>query len=77
MRKWAGVSKDAFEQTVINPYRSLIYAMEDFDLNQFAFDTNPYMDEASFKAYFNQPLESITPRKRLLAYHLKSPNKSF
>lgn len=78
LRKWAGVSKDAFlNKTVINPYRSLIYAMEDFDEINLLSDVNPYMDEVSFKANFNQPLVTDYLKKTAAGTSTQKPKQIF
>ncbi|WP_298153194.1 LTA synthase family protein [Flavobacterium sp.] len=59
IRKWAGVSKDAFlNKTIVNPFRSLKYALEDFNELNLLEGKNPYLAESDFKASF--PEDQIT-----------------
>lgn len=50
IRKWAGVSKDSFlNKTVINPFRSLKYAIEDFKEINIMDGDNPFMANDDFE----------------------------
>lgn len=55
IRKWAGVSKDLFlNKTVLNPFRSLKYALEDFNEVNIIDGNNPFMKNEAFdKEYPN------------------------
>jgi hypothetical protein len=59
LREYSGISRDNFlNKTIINPYRSLKYAIKDFNrLNKIG-NKNPYMDDALFKAAF--PYDKVT-----------------
>ena len=66
LRKWAGVSKDIFlNKTVVNPYKSLIYAMEDFDEINLLDSKNPYLSEEDFYTQFSKPLVSDYLKKKI------------
>lgn len=56
LRKWAGVSSDPFlNKTIINPYRSLIYAFEDFNEINILDGKNPYLNATEFSTTFSKP----------------------
>ncbi|AWA30159.1 alkaline phosphatase [Flavobacterium magnum] len=55
IRKWAGVSKDAFlNKTIVNPFRSFKYALEDFNELNLLDGKNPFLSEAQFRMDFPQ-----------------------
>lgn len=55
LRQYSGVSNDAFlNKTIINPYRSLKYAIQDFNKVNLLDGKNPFMNEKQFKATFSQ-----------------------
>lgn len=59
IRKWAGVSKDEFlNKTVVNPYRSLKYAIQDFNDLNLLDGNNPFIPNVEFENSFTQ--EKIT-----------------
>lgn len=78
IRKWAGVSQDAFlNKTVINPYRSLLYAKEDFDEINILEGKNPYMEEADFMKTFSQPNVSDYLKKQAQGAMIEKPKQIF
>ncbi len=55
IRKWSGVSVDAFlNKTVLNPYRSFKYALQDFNELNLLNGENPYCDTDQFRKYFQE-----------------------
>jgi len=55
LQQYSGISNDVFlNKTIINPYRSLMYAVHDFNKVNLLSDKNPYMDSKLFKATFPQ-----------------------
>ena len=78
IRKWAGVSKDAFlNKIVINPYRSLFYAKEDFDEINILEGKNPYMEETDFMTTFSKPFVSDYLKKQAHGAMIKKPKQIF
>ncbi len=78
LREYSGVSKDNFlNKTIINPFRSLKYAIKDFNrLNKLG-DKNPYMDEALFKAAFPQDKVTDVVRKTAQGPTIEKPKQIF
>lgn len=78
LREYSGVSKDNFlNKTIINPYRSLKYAIKDFNrLNKLG-DKNPYMDEKLFKATFPQDKVTDVVRKAAQGATIEKPKQIF
>lgn len=55
LREYSGISRDNFlNKTIINPFRSLNYAISDFNRLNPLSGKNPYMDEKLFKKTFPQ-----------------------
>ena len=78
LRKWAGVSKDLFlNKTVVNPYKSLIYAMEDFNEINLLDSKNPYLSEADFFTQFSKPLVSDYLKKKAQGPLISKPKQIF
>jgi phosphoglycerol transferase MdoB-like AlkP superfamily enzyme len=78
LRKWAGVSSDAFlNKTIINPYRSLIYAMEDFNEINILDGKNPYLNEADFHNTFSKPQVSDYLKKQASGAMIEKPKQIF
>ncbi|WP_309640776.1 LTA synthase family protein [Flavobacterium sp.] len=78
LRKWAGVSSDGFlNKTIINPYRSLIYAMEDFDEINILNGKNPYLNEADFYGTFSKPQVSDYLKKQAQGAMIEKPKQIF
>ena len=78
LRKWAGVSKDIFlNKTVVNPYKSLIYAMEDFDEINLLDSKNPYLSEEDFYTQFSKPLVSDYLKKKAQGALMAKPKQIF
>ena len=78
LREYSGISTDNFlNKTIINPYRSLKYAIEDFNrLNELG-DKNPYMDEKLFKATFPQDKVTDVLRKTAQGPTIEKPKQIF
>jgi phosphoglycerol transferase MdoB-like AlkP superfamily enzyme len=78
LRKWAGVSSDAFlNKTIINPYRSLIYAMEDFNEINIIEGKNPYLNDTDFHALFSKPEVSDYLKKEAQGAMIEKPKQIF
>ena len=55
LREYSGISSDSFlNKTIINPFRSLNYAINDFKRLNVLSGKNPYMEDNDFKAAFPQ-----------------------
>ena len=78
LREYSGVSTDNFlNKTIINPFRSLNYAVNDFNkLNQLG-DKNPYMDEKLFKATFPQDKVTDVLQKTAQGPTIEKPKQIF
>ncbi|UPT70157.1 MAG: sulfatase-like hydrolase/transferase [Flavobacterium sp. JAD_PAG50586_2] len=78
LREYSGVSKDNFlNKTIINPFRSLKYAIKDFNrLNKLG-DKNPYMDDNLFKASFPQDKVTDVVRKTAQGATIEKPKQIF
>ena len=78
IRKWAGVSKDAFlNKTIVNPFRSLKYALEDFNSLNLVDGTNPYLEEKDFYAQFPQDLVTDVLEKKAMGSQIEKPKQIF
>ena len=78
LRKWAGVSSDPFlNKTIINPYRSLIYALEDFNEINILDGKNPYLNEVAFSNTFSKPLVSDYLKKQAQGAMIEKPKQIF
>lgn len=63
LRQYSGISKDVFlNKTIINPYRSLDYAISDFNRVNLLDGKNPFMKENEFEKTFttNKVTDEIT-----------------
>jgi len=78
LREYSGISTDNYlNKTIINPFRSLIYAINDFNrLNQLG-DTNPYLDDKTFKATFPQDKVTDILRKTAQGSTIEKPKQIF
>ncbi|NHM08064.1 sulfatase-like hydrolase/transferase [Flavobacterium sp. CYK-4] len=78
LRKWAAVSTDPFlNKTIINPYRSLAYALEDFKEINILEGKNPYMSEAEFFNIFSKPQVSDYLKKTAPGTNNEKPKQIF
>jgi phosphoglycerol transferase MdoB-like AlkP superfamily enzyme len=78
LRKWAGVSSDPFlNKTIINPYRSLIYALEDFNEINILDGKNPYLNETEFFSTFSKPNVSEYLKKQAQGAMIEKPKQIF
>lgn len=78
LREYSGISRDNFlNKTIINPYRSLNYAISDFNRLNPLSGKNPYMDDALFKAAF--PYDKVTDvvRKTAQGPTIEKPKQIF
>ena len=78
LREYSGISTDNFlNKTIINPFRSLKYAIKDFNrLNKLG-DKNPYMDDRQFKAAFPQDKVTDVLRKTAQGPAMEKPKQIF
>ncbi|WP_298220754.1 sulfatase-like hydrolase/transferase [Flavobacterium sp.] len=78
LRKWAGVSSDPFlNKTIINPYRSLIYASEDFNEINILDGKNPYLSDNEFHEIFSKPAVSDYLKKTAQGAMIEKPKQIF
>ena len=65
LRQYSGVSNDAFlNKTIINPFRSLDYAISDFNRVNLLNNKNPFMDDKQFnKEYSENNVTDILAKK--------------
>ncbi len=78
IRKWAGVSKDIFlNKTIINPFKSLLYALEDFNEINVLDSANPYLDDKEFYTQFSKPLVSDYILKKAKGATISKPKQIF
>jgi phosphoglycerol transferase MdoB-like AlkP superfamily enzyme len=78
IRKWAGVSQDIFlNKTIINPFKSLLYALEDFNEINVLDSANPYLDEKEFYTQFSKPLVSDYLQKKAKGATIPKPKQIF
>lgn len=78
LREYSGISTDNFlNKTIINPFRSLKYAIKDFNrLNELG-DKNPYMDDKAFKLAFPQNKVTDVVRKFAQGPIMEKPKQIF
>lgn len=78
LREYSGISTDNFlNKTIINPFRSLKYAIQDFEkLNELS-DKNPYMDDKLFKVTFPQEKVTDVLRKTAQGPTIEKPKQIF
>ncbi len=63
MRKWASVTTDSFlNSLVVNPIRSMIYAVRDFNEVASYAKNNPYGNEKDIKSILNKSYPEISQR---------------
>ncbi len=78
IRKWAGVSQDIFlNKTIINPFKSLLYALQDFNEINVLDSANPYLDDKEFYAQFSKPLVSDYLQKKAKGATIPKPKQIF
>jgi hypothetical protein len=78
LREYSGISTDNFlNKTIINPFRSLKYAIKDFTRLNALGDKNPYMDEKLFKATFPQDKVTDVLRKTAHGPTMEKPKQIF
>jgi hypothetical protein len=78
LREYSGISKDNFlNKTIINPFRSLKYAIKDFNRLNNLGDKNPYMDEKLFKATFPQDKVTDVVKKMAQGATIEKPKQIF
>lgn len=78
LREYSGISTDNYlNKTIINPFRSLIYAINDFNrLNELG-DKNPYLDEKVFKETFTEAEVTDILRKTAQGPTIEKPKQIF
>lgn len=78
VRRYAGVSKDAFlNKTVINPFRSLKYALEDFKALNLVDGVNPFMNEKAFEEKYPQNFITEVLEKKADGPKIEKPKQIF
>lgn len=78
IRKWAGVSQDIFlNKTIINPFKSLLYALQDFNEINVLDSANPYLNDKEFYAQFSKPLVSDYLQKKAKGATIPKPKQIF
>lgn len=78
LRQYSGISHDNFlNKTIVNPYRSLRYAIKDFERLNKVGDKNPYMDEKLFKATFPQDKVTDVVKKMAQGATIEKPKQIF
>lgn len=78
IRKWAGVSKDEFlNKTVVNPFRSLKYAVQDFNDLNLLDGNNPFMENDEFEKLFTQEKITDVLLKKAKGSTIEKPKQIF
>jgi phosphoglycerol transferase MdoB-like AlkP superfamily enzyme len=78
LRQYSGISTDNFlNKTIINPYRSLNYAISDFNRLNKVGNKNPYMDEKLFQKTFPQDKVTDILRKTAQGSTIEKPKQIF
>ncbi|GAA4937871.1 LTA synthase family protein [Algibacter agarivorans] len=78
IRKWAGVSKDEFlNKTVVNPFRSLKYAIKDFNDLNLLDGNNPFMPNGDFENLFTQEKITDVLLKKAKGATIEKPKQIF
>jgi len=78
IRKWSSISKDPFlNKTVINPFRSLKYAYQDFKSVNLSNDKNPFLSKEAFKKEYNTPLVTDILKKQATGLTIEKPKQIF
>lgn len=78
IRKWSGVSKDIFlNKIIINPFKSLLYALEDFNEINVLDSSNPYLNDEEFYAQFSKPLVSDYLERKAKGATIPKPKQIF
>jgi phosphoglycerol transferase MdoB-like AlkP superfamily enzyme len=78
LRQYSGISTDNFlNKTIINPYRSLNYAISDFNRLNPLSGKNPYMDEKLFKKTFPQNKVTDILKKTAQGSTIEKPKQIF
>ena len=78
IRQYSGISTDNFlNKTIINPFRSLNYAISDFNRLNPLSGKNPYMDEKLFKKTFPQDKVTDILKKTAKGSTIEKPKQIF
>lgn len=78
LRQYSGISTDNFlNKTIINPYRSLNYAISDFNRLNKVGNKNPYMNKKLFKKAFPQDKVTDILRKTAQGSTIEKPKQIF
>ncbi len=78
LREYSGVSNDAFlNKTVINPYRSLNYAIGDFNSVNLLDGKNPFMEEKQFKLVYSKDNITDVIAKKAKGPTIEKPKQIF
>lgn len=77
-RKWAAVTKDVFlNKTVVNPFRSLKYAIEDFNYLNLLDGNNPYIPNEVIENLFKEDKVSDLLLKKAKGATIEKPKQIF
>ncbi len=77
-QKIAGISQDLFlNKTIINPYRSLMYAIEAFKELNLLTDVNPFLDNKSFHKEYPQKKVTDVIKKISQGSTIEKPKQIF
>ncbi len=78
LREYSGISTDNFlNKTIINPFRSLKYAIKDFNRLNALSGKNPYMDDNLFKAAFPKDKVTDVLKKTAQGSTIEKPKQIF
>ncbi len=78
LREYSGVSNDNFlNKTVINPYRSLKYAIGDFNSVNLLDGKNPFMDDKQFKLVYSKDNITDVIAKKAKGPTIEKPKQIF
>ena len=77
-RKWAGITKDVFlNKTVVNPFRSLKYAIQDFNRLNLLDGNNPFMQNEEFEESFTKDEVTDLLLKKAKGATIEKPKQIF
>ncbi len=78
IRKWSGISKDEFlNKTVVNPFRSLKYAIKDFNDLNLLDGNNPFIPNDKFEKLFTQEKITDVLLKKAKGSTIEKPKQIF
>ena len=78
LREYSGISNDSFlNKTIINPFRSLKYAIGDFNSVNLLDGKNPFMDEKQFKQDYSKDNVTDVIAKKAKGPTIEKPKQIF